>query len=121
MKNTVKKVIVVIVVLIMAMMMSAFTWQTEETPVALIEELECEGFQRNENEENIWTYEEYDWDCVDYDCVYIHAWFDTDENVGTVIGVGYANDQVARVETYTVQWNAIEEDFDIIAHYDNEL
>ena len=120
MKNIIGKIVIIAVLAMMVMMMCGFTYETEEVPTALIEELEFEGFVQDEDEENIWSYEEYLGEIGDR--TYIYAWFDTDENVGMVTAYKYTEDgHIAAICTGTVSWNTEIDDFDELAYMEKEF
>lgn len=119
MKNIMKKVVIIAILAMMVMMMCGFTYETEEVPVSLIDELISEGFTRDEYNTNIWRFEEYDYTCVSGRYGYIFGWFDTDENIGMVTGFGYEEDgTIGLVTTGTVRWDNINEEFETICEYE---
>ena len=122
MKKLIGKVSIVVVLVMVAMMMCGFTWQTEEVPESLINELKEEGFVQDPDEENIWTYEEYNMkQSFDYDWSYIYAVFDTDENVGNAFGIGYKDGRVVAYITIAVKWDYSIDDFETISYFEGEL
>jgi len=116
MKN-IMKVVVMIVALAMAMTMSGFAYEKEEASDALVEELIAEGFVQSETKGNLWTYEELAEDWITEEPVTIYAMFDTDENVGVIhlYGTWTEYDVTHHHAVYVVQWNADEEDFDLLS------
>jgi hypothetical protein len=117
MKKLIGKVSIVVVLVMVAMMMCGFTWQTEEVPESLINELKEEGFVQDPDEENIWTYEEYVHE--DSCWAYVYATFDVDENVGIVTYTEYNEDNICvRSLTACVKWDNSIEDFEQIAYFD---
>ena len=98
-------------------------YETEEVPVALINELLDNGFLPSEDDEDIWTCEMYNVEEDDeYDYSYAYGYFDTYENVGMVSIYAYnRNGRVVGVGMYTVRWNAIDEEMETIAEYEAEF
>ena len=113
MKNVFKKVVIVMVLAMSVMMMCGFTYQTEEAPKALIDELQNEGFTQNETKSNLWSYYEKVDDEIWDEHYVMYGYYDTDANIGTVSvyggffvdGVEYQNVVVV------VQWDSEAEEF----------
>lgn len=120
MKNIIGKIIIVAIMATMVMAMCGFTYETEEVPVSLIDELIDEGFTRDEYDTNIWRYEENSYDHDD-GWTYLFAWFDTDENIGTATEIEYdTNRNVRYVASNTFRWNNIYEEIEVLGEYDYE-
>ena len=122
MKNTVLGMITTIIVglFIVALTATGFAQGMEEVDkTALIEELIYEGFEKSEENENIWV-QDVDLE-LDTEGEYAMAYarYDTERNIGILTVVGHWTEDGVEYhhQSYAVRWNFETEDFDILGEF----
>lgn len=119
MSNKTRKIVGALILIIGIMMQfgTAAYAENEEGPNDIIEALTADGFIYDEYEE-VWMYIEYTF-YGEGEYEYIHAWFDTDENIGIAFSVSYNKfGLVDECASSAIRWNSYTNEVEYVGEFE---
>ncbi len=110
-KKIIKMVIIIVVIAVMAMALSGYTYvyESEEVPKELIIELYEMGFERDEDDEDVWRFD------GELDGYMVHAYYDAYYNSGVVYGYDLNSGEEIIEDLY---WDMDSSEFDSNVSYE---